>query len=165
MPSAAPVPYNPANLRPPLTGVQKTAMLAFMVGSGYASRADIETTISDTAGANTSLAGYVSGTSGPPLAAKVDPEFINLYKDATLGGHLNANPQTSKELNVPGISSVTDFLKLLTSGNLWIRVGEFAVGAILIAVGVNGMLKQQYGSRAPQVRVGAVANKLKPRKS
>jgi len=39
------------------------------------------------------------------------------------------------------LKDVTDFLKLLTSPNLWIRVGEFIVGAILLGVGLSAMLK------------------------
>ena len=39
---------------------------------------------------------------------------------------------------VGGISSVTDFL---TSSSTWIRIGEVVAGILLVAIGVNAMLK------------------------
>lgn len=36
-----------------------------------------------------------------------------------------------------GIGDTTDFLTRLSTKNLWMRVGEFAVGAILIYVGLK----------------------------
>lgn len=35
-----------------------------------------------------------------------------------------------------GITSVTDFLKLLTDPNLWLRIAEVLLGALLLGVGV-----------------------------
>ena len=70
-------------------------------------------------------------------------------------GHLpsvNDPPVLPPNVKVPGINSVTDFLNLLTNGHTWVRVAEFVVGGILIAVGVNAMLKQSMGSGAPQIK-------------
>lgn len=52
----------------------------------------------------------------------------------------------------PNIGSALDFLRLLTNPHTWVRVGEFAIGAILLAVGANAMLKQGMGPGAPQIR-------------
>jgi hypothetical protein len=50
------------------------------------------------------------------------------------------------------LSSIVDFLRLLANPHTWIRVGEFAIGAILLAVGTNAALKQGLGSNAPQIK-------------
>jgi hypothetical protein len=44
-----------------------------------------------------------------------------------------------------GFSSVTDFLNTLASPNLWVRIAEFVVGAILLTVGANALIKQSTG--------------------
>jgi len=36
-----------------------------------------------------------------------------------------------------GISSVADFLKILVSPGLWVRIGEGVLGLILIAIGFS----------------------------
>lgn len=52
----------------------------------------------------------------------------------------------------PNIGSALDFLRLLTNPHTWVRVAEFGIGAILLAVGANAMLRQGMGSGAPQIR-------------
>lgn len=52
---------------------------------------------------------------------------------------------------ISGVESVGDFLGKLSNPNLWIRVGEFAIGGILLGIAINGMLKNPGG------KVGAVA--------
>lgn len=51
------------------------------------------------------------------------------------------NPLAGAEANTynaaGGVSGVTDFLSRLDQPNLWIRVGEFAVGMILLYVGLR----------------------------
>lgn len=44
-----------------------------------------------------------------------------------------------------GFSSVTDFLNTLASSNLWLRLAEFVIGGILLAVGANALIKQSSG--------------------
>ena len=38
-------------------------------------------------------------------------------------------------------TSVGDFLSRLTSANLWMRVGEFVAGIVLLGIGVNALFK------------------------
>lgn len=66
------------------------------------------------------------------------------------GGHYRfegfaAQSKTHTEITLGPLSSVVDFLKLLTSGNLWVRVGEFAVGAILLAAGAAALMRSNAG--------------------
>jgi hypothetical protein len=130
-------PGNPENLLPgapygdgttlhsPLSAAQKAGITAFLIANGYAPS--------------------VFGT-----VIKTDANYIAAYKAVAVGG----SGQTKKEFDptIPGVSSVVDFLKLLANRNTWIRVGEFTIGAILLAVGVNAMLKQGLGANAPQIR-------------
>lgn len=59
----------------------------------------------------------------------------------TLAGGATDNPNllapVAGNSAVQGIGSDLDFITRLTSKNLWIRVGEFAVGGILIYVGLK----------------------------
>jgi hypothetical protein len=71
----------------------------------------------------------------------MDSAIITAYNNVLKGGDFTA-PQPGdvhSEITNP-ISGVTDFLGMLTQKQLWIRVGEFAVGAILIAVAVKAAL-------------------------
>lgn len=54
-----------------------------------------------------------------------------------------------------GITSVVDFLKLLTKPQTWQRVAEFVVGGILIAVGVSAMLRPQAEKLASKIPAAA----------
>lgn len=40
-------------------------------------------------------------------------------------------------------TAVPDFLSRLTSGNLWIRIGEVVAGLILLGIGLNAMLRNK----------------------
>lgn len=41
------------------------------------------------------------------------------------------------------VHNVTDFLGTLTKGQTWVRVAEFAVGGVLLFIGVNAMLNHK----------------------
>ena len=60
-----------------------------------------------------------------------------------------------------GTSGVTGFLGQLSSGNLWLRVGEFAVGSIMLYVGLKGLFPSQVATvtalPAKVAKVGAFA--------
>ena len=43
------------------------------------------------------------------------------------------------------VTDVTSFLGKLSDPHTWLRVAEFAIGAILITVGLNAILKQSTG--------------------
>lgn len=49
---------------------------------------------------------------------------------------------------VSATQSVASFLGNLSNPNLWVRVGEFAVGGILLVVGLNAALKNPAGKAA-----------------
>jgi hypothetical protein len=71
----------------------------------------------------------------------MDFAIITAYNNVVKGGDFTA-PQpgdVSSKVTNP-IASITDFLGLLTSKSLWIRLGEFAVGAILVGVAVKAAL-------------------------
>lgn len=52
-----------------------------------------------------------------------------------------AIPPASAAAATSGITGVTDFVSRLGNPNLWIRVAEVVVGVVLIAIGLNSMLK------------------------
>lgn len=81
-----------------------------------------------------------------------DPVTLSIQNEITYGGPLayrndskEVVPPKLPELKVPGLGSVTDFLNTLVQPNTWIRVAEFAIGALLVAIGVNALLKQGTG--------------------
>lgn len=43
--------------------------------------------------------------------------------------------------NATGLGSVGDFLSRLSNSNTWVRLGEVVIGLILVAIGLNSMLK------------------------
>lgn len=102
-------PYDPQTLHPPLTAAQRQAILAW--GAGEIAKHP--------------TAGYPS----PPTTAD-DQHVIAWYTVIVLsvGG--------VKIAGGPGISSITDFLKLLVDPHLWLRVGEFVLGLLLMGVGL-----------------------------
>jgi hypothetical protein len=64
-----------------------------------------------------------------------DQSLYNWAKVGMISGHApTPNP-------VKGITSLGAFLERLSDGRLWTRVAEFAVGAVLIGVGVNAIFK------------------------
>ena len=69
-------------------------------------------------------------------------KYLNSATITAPGGWLyNENKALGKFLHdhnpFAPIKNVADFLKLLTEGQTWVRVGEFAAGAILLIVGFN----------------------------
>jgi hypothetical protein len=55
------------------------------------------------------------------------------------------------------VDAVPKFLSMLTSGNLWMRVGEVLAGLILLGIGVNALFKGK-----PLSTVTTVAGKAAP---
>lgn len=54
-------------------------------------------------------------------------------------------------------TAVPRFLSMLTSGNLWLRIGEVAAGLILLGIGVNALFKGR-----PMSAVTGAAGKIAP---
>lgn len=130
-----------SGLHPPLSAITKAGMYAYLLAHGYTDN-DIATYVTS---GNTvllpttqfSLAGYVATNSNPAFAS-LDTAFIQAYASVQAGGGFgHAGVKTvGPDLNP------WDWVKnTLLNGTLWARVGEFAVGGILIAVGANAMLK------------------------
>lgn len=133
-------------------------MLAYIVTSGE-SASDVEKLIADSIGFQGSilfgsLAKYVAVSSNAQQAKDIDPIFIAEYDNIASGrGPSNVHPKVSTEWTPPSpLAGIVDFLGRLADPHTWVRVGEFTIGAILLAVGANAMLKQELGSNAPQIR-------------
>lgn len=105
-----------------------------------------------------SIAHGWSGVSLPPnLASLTDDQLVGLYKlvYTTATFHIPgmtwnpvgavqqagiSNPLTGQNFSNP-LTSIEGFLGALTNPHLWIRVAEFGIGAIILAVGVNAVLR------------------------
>lgn len=117
-----PPPYDPSSLVPPLTSIQSVAMYNWSFANFLVYDALDE----------------ASGTfpSQTQWNALPDASKIQLYTDQYALWKLPNTGVTGPPVSDP-LTSVTDFLKLLTNKNTWIRVGEFAIGGILLAVGIS----------------------------
>ncbi len=141
MPTHAP--YPKGSLHPPLTAVQKSTALAYMVASGT-SAADIQKSIADTIGFQGSilfgsLAKYVATNSNARSAQDVDPIFIGDYDAIVSGGGINVNPKVDTTFSPPGFGTLKDLLGFL--GNP-VRLGEIVVGVVMVGVAFAAVLKR-----------------------
>jgi hypothetical protein len=149
-------PYEIGSLNAPLTVTQRKIVTAYIEAYGYSS-SQITRYITDTA-----LNGGFANLGN--LQKSKDVALIGAYNAVAAGGGFGVAP-TNKNINwgllfkildpwkysregylhgpqggpnpISAIKNVTDFLKLLTEGQVWVRVGEFAAGAILITVGFS----------------------------
>jgi hypothetical protein len=78
---------------------------------------------------------------------------------AAAGAENVANSPLGKATNAAwtAATAVPRFLSMLTSGNLWLRVGEVVAGLILLGIGVNALFKGR-----PMSAVTGTAGKLAP---
>lgn len=60
---------------------------------------------------------------------------------------------------VSGVTDVADFLQALSNPTLWLRVGEFALGGVMIAIGLIVVLRSQ-GIKTPKSPLSSVAGSL-----
>ena len=64
----------------------------------------------------------------------------------------NKNPGQAGGVNAPGvapgINAIGDLANKLTQPHLWVRVGEFAAGGVLLVIGFNAMTKGPVRSAA-----------------
>jgi hypothetical protein len=131
--------FDPSTLKPPLNIVSKNLLLAYVLAHGYS---------------RDQIAGYVVGRgalgTGEILFAPYmkrnsnsgdrerDQNFIDAATAIAHGGGFNTegtNPQTKTEFDNP----LSGFGKWF--GNNLVRLGEIAVGALIVGVGVNAVLK------------------------
>jgi hypothetical protein len=71
------------------------------------------------------------------------------------------NPLASAEAStVSDTGNIADFLSRLSQGNLWLRAGEFAVGMILLYVGLRTMFPEQIAAVTGPVKTAAKVGAL-----
>jgi hypothetical protein len=100
----------------------------------------------------------------PSDLAAIAEVYVRIVKPLPSEGVIPGSGTANEAKSV--VDSVVDFLRLLTKAELWVRVGEFGIGVILITVGVNAALKQTLGSSAPQIPSPAkVLRKASPAKT
>lgn len=134
-----PHPHFPVGtLHPPLTSAQRTELRAYLIAHGLKD-SDIDQYETD------------SAHSKDPTQAQVDAALIQLYELYISGGRYKSDGKAKKEFDpsgIPGVATVEDIYAAITNGNTWIRVAEFAVGAVLLGVGLNAFTKGGAGNAA-----------------
>jgi hypothetical protein len=64
-----------------------------------------------------------------------------LQAKGAANGLAAAAPATPGGLPLGGIAAIGDFFNKLTEANTWVRVGEFAAGAILLYIGLSALTR------------------------
>lgn len=148
-------PYTVKTLpKAPLSPTIRQAMLAWIAstswGSGNGPYAGLPTNISD---------------SDLLVAYKAGLQNLVPGQDTTISGNPVLGP------TVGAVSSATEsvgsFLGKLSNGSTWVRVAEFAIGGIMLAIAINALVKNTTGvdpggaaSKVTRLSpVGAIANK------
>ena len=137
-------PYKLSELSTPLTATQRTQIVKWC----------------QIAAVSESLAGWHGSTLPANLADLPDDQLLVYYKaEAAIQGFnipgVDLNPKNA--LSDAGIqsplTSINQFLGGLTNPNLWLRISEFGIGAILVAVGLNAVLRpgRSISSAIPKV--------------
>lgn len=136
MPSSLPYPAN--TLHPPLNSAQRQRIISYLKGNGYS-----ETDIAKYLGwpPNVPLKNYTTAGGGSPgTLAEFDRLLIEIYNATASGGGFQSSPKVKTVgPNIPGVSSVVDFLKLLANPNTWLRVAEVLLGMLLVGAGLAKM--------------------------
>lgn len=128
-------------LQTPLTAEQRSRMIQWMVPAEAYSRAH----------------GWTGDSLPANLSSLTDDQLIGYYKliftmatfhiegmtwnpvTAVREGSI-INPVTGQDFQNP-LTTIEGFLTALVNPHLWIRVAEFGIGAIILAVGVNAVLR------------------------
>lgn len=82
---------------------------------------------------------YGAAAGGPYSTQAAAQTAANTIGGGFPGANISGNPGTAIKQglsNIPGASSVGDFLGRLDEGSTWIRIAEGVLGLLLIAVGV-----------------------------
>jgi hypothetical protein len=136
-PIVADHPYDPATLTSPLPNDVRNTLIVWLAA------------LSKRLGRNDEPVSWFQKRS--------DKELITRYKQVLAGaaGHDTISLPGGGTTTLPAlpnpIASVTDFLALLAKGQTWIRVAEFAVGIVLVGVGINAALKGAPASAAGKI--------------
>lgn len=137
---APPIPLN--GLSPPLTADQRNRIIAWCHLASVAEGIE--------GWSNSSLPANFDSLPDDQILAHYAAEVTIANLTNTGGFQINPitalknssviNPLTGQDVHSP-LASVEQFLGQLTNSNLWTRVAEFGIGGILLAVGLNAMLR------------------------
>ena len=123
--------------QPPTTG---SACGWFMVPPGLLSQLGFDVT--HLGQVDIAQAQYACGAQADAFRAKGLQEYATQADAENAAGHANSQANPVQSANpVSGLAAIGDFFARLTQRNTWVRVGEVAVGVILLAIGVNAMFK------------------------
>lgn len=128
-------PYPVGSLTTPLSAQQRNAIRTYLEHNGY------------TVG---QISAYIiSAGFWDPNNPAADKVWIDLYNTVAGGGGFSTG-QGETKTQIPGsgiisgaesgINAVGDFFKLLTEGQLWVRIAEGIAALILIGVGIEQLL-------------------------
>lgn len=136
-------PYDPSTLKAPLTTTQRAAILAWLQAYAAVLLATGQAT------------GKFTDSTATPDA--------QLLKDYTTAASLHGFQTTGiTGPSVPSVpnplSGVEAFLSDLENKSLWIRVAEFTVGGLLLAIGTYGVVKGVSGSNKSPIKTLKKAN-------
>lgn len=136
--STPPPPFQLSELSTPLTAVQRQKIIAWCHAASVTEAMD----------------GWSNSALPANFDSLPDDQLLGYYRleagiqqitmpgitlNPLKGGSL-VNPATGQDVQNP-IKSVEEFLTLLSNKNLWIRVAEFGLGGVFIAVGLNAVLR------------------------
>lgn len=121
-----PAPYDPSTLHAPLKPEQRKALITWLLAAVKYVKAQVPAI-----GAIPDAATLNKATDQELITAY--PTIIGWVKDAGAAGPIARSSPISAITNP--LSSVVDFLNLLTSAQFWIRAAEVLIGLILLGVG------------------------------
>lgn len=134
-------PYDPSSLTAPLTPTQRAKISSWMTKEMLLSGAKWKK---------------------KPVS---DADWITAYSDLvntmlTVQDKIKHGPGTSIP-GLSGIEAIGNFFNKLGKGQTWVRIAEFTAGGILLAVGINAMMKSNSAYQATKSTVAKGA-KLVP---
>jgi hypothetical protein len=102
-----------------------------------------------------------------PNKAAIGP--YNTYAEAnTVAQGFNKNPASPAQnaANAVGLGGTTELANKLQDPNLWVRVGEFLIGGMILYLGIKGLSAPAgQAVAAPVKKAASTAKTLKPYKS
>lgn len=88
-----------------------------------------------------------------PIVDVVMADYRQALKEKAAPGQANAgNPLAAglQASNLGGLNAIGDFFNRLTQPNTWLRVGEFAAGALLVYIGLTATMRGTEAQQATQ---------------
>jgi hypothetical protein len=144
------------NFKPPLSIADKQWIRTYLLAHGYTqAQLDQQLSAAGLPGLQNFTHYWTTNSQTQPPWSQWDYVILTDYNAVTAGGGFGqSNPKTEWTPGGPlgWAKALVDFLGRLTQGATWIRIGEFLLGAILLAVGLNAALRGTLGKGAPQIR-------------